>query len=158
DSPIRARSAAASRSASLPTARRRRGRRAADRMLRRRGRPSRLPLERLVAELDLVALASARRPENCLELVRRRRRPRDAESALSPEHAIRATRRLRAVDEKVDELVLATRRRGRGALVRRDKLEQRPLQLLDPRAGRGGDAEHAQDALVLDRERRWLGE
>ena len=64
-------------------------------------------------------------------------------------------RRLRPVDEVVDELIVVAGRHGND-LVRRNELEERALQLLDPGARRGGDAEHAHDPLVLDLERRRL--
>src|SRR6476661_809325 len=70
------------------------------------------PLEHFVAELDLVAFAHACALQDLLELLGRGRPPGDAEPALRAEHAKRTTRRLRAVDEVVDELELVRRRGG----------------------------------------------
>ena len=103
---------AAARSAPSRRVRARRARRAAGRTLRRRGL---LPFERLLSELDLVALARARRLQDRLELVRLGRAAGDAEAAVGAEDAVRATRRLRPVDEVVDELGVVRRRRNRGA-------------------------------------------
>ena len=118
-------------------ARARRARCAAGRTRRRRARS--LPLERLLADLDLVALARAGRLEDRLELGRVGRASLDAEAAVGAEDAVRASR------------AAAAGRRGsrRAPLVRRDgtisslrdELEERALQLVDAGARGGGDAQ-----------------
>src|SRR5581483_3294356 len=118
---------------------------------------SRLPLQRLVADLDLVALAHARGPQDALELVAGRRRPGDTEAALGAKAPEGAPRRLRPVDEVVDELLLVLRR-DRDDDVLRDQLEERALQVCDPRTGRRGHRHDPQDALGLDPERGRLRE
>src|SRR5207302_6313922 len=144
DAPRRARSSAGDRSAPSPPARARRDRRAADRTRRRKDL---LPFERLFAHLDLVSLARAGRLEDRLELRRVGRPTGDAEAAVGLEHAIRASRRLWAIDEVVDELRLLGQRNDR---LLGNELEERALQVVDARAGRGGHAQHTHDALVLD--------
>src|SRR5262249_50680334 len=69
------------------------------------------------------------------------------------EDAVAAAGGLRSGDEEVDELV----RVARGLLGFGHELEERTLQLLDPRAGRGGDPDDTEDALFLDPEARRLG-
>src|SRR2546421_2808572 len=87
------------------------------------------PLEHIVAELDLIALARARRLEDPLELGGVRCLAGDAEAALRSEDPKRAPRGLRPVDEEVDELLLV--RGGDGYdFLRRDELEERALQLV----------------------------
>src|SRR5262249_56684940 len=122
---------------------------AADRTRRRRAL---LPLEHLVADLDLLPLACAGGLEDGLELGARRRAAGDTEPALGPEDAIGASRRLRAIDEIVDELLLVAMHDLLGG----NELEEGALELVDAGAGRGRDLEHAQDALVVDAERRRL--
>src|SRR5581483_11115700 len=117
-----------------PRARARRARRAAGRTRRRRVLPL-SPLERLLSDFDLVALAGAGGLEDRLQLGRRRWTPGDAESTLCAEDAICAPLRLRTIDEIVDELGLVLRRHH--VLVGHE-LEERTLQLVDARAGRGG--------------------
>ena len=149
----RARPVGRRRAGASPRVRPRRGRRAAGRTHPRRGLA---PLEHLVADLDLVSFARAGGLEDRFELGRLRRPTGDAKAALGAEDPEGAPRRLRPVHEIVDELLLVGRR-ARDDLLRRHELEERPLQLVDPGAGRGGDAEHADDALVVDGERRRLG-
>ena len=115
-----------------------------------------LPLERLLADLDLVALARACRSEHGLELLALGRVADDPEAAVGAIDPVRAARRrLRAVLEELRQLgrVLGARlRRGRA------EPEERELELVDPRAGRAGDREDADDPLVLDREAGRLGQ
>src|SRR5439155_24112684 len=76
----------------------------------------------------------------------------DAEATIGAEHTKAAPVRTRVVDEKVDETVLGHRRLS----PRRAQLEQRPLQLVDPRTRRAGDPEHAHDSPVRNAERGWI--
>src|SRR5215469_4691965 len=109
-------------------------------MRRRRGL---LPFEQLLPHLDLIARPCSGRPENRLQLLLGRRRPRDAEAPLGAIDAEGAPRWPRPVDEEVDHLISGLDR----SLVRlgRDELEQRLAELVETRAGRRRDPENAEN-------------
>src|SRR3954471_17184604 len=113
-----------------------------------------VPLEQVLPQLDFVARPCAGRLEDHFELFFRGRLTDDAEAALGAVDAEGAACRARAVDEKVDHLV---RSFDRLFDLWRGVLKEGAAQLVEARAGRGGDSEDAEDPLVLDVEGRRLG-
>ena len=103
-------------------------------------------LQRLFADLDLVARAGACLAQSLLQLRLARRRARDAIAAVGAEDAERRALRLRPVDEVLGHL-------GLGRLLlrqRRHEREERAAERLDALPGRAGEREHRQHAGWLE--------
>src|SRR5262245_61109299 len=107
-------------------------------------------LQCLFADLHRCAALGAGGPQRTLELLLAGRRPDDAEATLGAEERPRPRLRLRPVDEELGQVVGSGLLDGR----LRHEREERAAKLLQPLAGRAGESEHADDALVLDVELR----
>ena len=99
-------------------------------------------LDQLAFDLDLVARLRARGLERLGQLPCRRAGGRDAVAGVGTEDAVAPPARLRPVDEEVGETFGALPREAPPAP---DVLEEAALELLDARAGGGGNRVHRDD-------------